>query len=183
MYNLDYLKSLDYRFIVEKDSFENETWYIAYAEELGKKACFGEADTPEEAVRCFYQNKEDFIEMLYNLGKKIPEPEPPIDYSGCNGNISVRTTPQTHAQLLREAKRANTSLNLYINNLLHASLNADSLNIVLQKIAIVEKKLDSHHRYAETKKINYDKGLDLMTTLIDPYADATEYWLNSAISK
>jgi len=42
MYNLEYYKSLEYRVIIEKDSFEEENWYIAYAHELGKKACYGE---------------------------------------------------------------------------------------------------------------------------------------------
>lgn len=182
MYNLDYYKSFEYRVIVEKDSYEEETWYIAYSEELGKKACYGEGDTPEEALKNFYEVKNDFIDMLFDLGKKIPEPDPNIDYEGCNGNISVRTTPQTHAKLLREAKQAGTSLNLYINNLLLLNSQQCINDELFKKVSTLESKLDKHHRYAETKKISYDKGSGSLITEIDPYADATEYWLANNIS-
>jgi predicted RNase H-like HicB family nuclease len=177
MYNFDYYKSLEYRVIVEKDRYEEETWYIAYAEELGKKACYGEGDTPEEALKNFYEVKDDFLSMLFDLEKKIPEPDPNIDYEGCNGNISVRTTPQTHALLLREAKQAGTSLNLFINNLLLLNLQYSMTDELFKKVALLESKLDKHHRYAEMKKISYDKGSGSIVTEIDQYADATEYWL------
>lgn len=179
MYNLDYYKSFEYRVIVEKDSYEKETWYIAYAEEFGKKACYGEGETPEEALRNFYEVKDDFINMLFDLGKKIPEPDPNIDHEGCNGNISLRTTPQTHALLLREARQAGTSLNLFINNLLLMNFQSSMTEELFKKVAMVESKLDKHHRYAETKKISYDKGSGSIVTKIDYYADATEYWLTN----
>jgi len=115
--------------------------------------------------------------MLFDLGKKIPEPDPNIDYEGCNGNISVRTTPQTHAYLLREAKRAGTSLNLFLNNLILLNLNQSLTDEIFKKIALLESKLDKHHRYAEMKKISYEKGADQIITEIDQHADATEYWL------
>ena len=177
MYNLDYLKSLEYRVIVEKDSYESDSWYIAYAEELGKNACYGEGQSPEEAVKNFFIEKEIFIEMLFDLGKKVSEPDQRVDYCGCNGNISVRTTPQTHALLLREAKRANTSLNLYINNLLLTRMQEDIVGTVKEKISILETKLDKHHRYAETKKVSYDRRSKSFIETLDPFADATEYWL------
>ena len=182
MYNLDYYKSLEYRVIVEKDSFEGENWYIAYADELGKKACYGEGNTPQEALENFYEVKDEFINMLFDLGRKIPEPEPNTDYEGCNGNISVRTTPQTHACLLREAKRAGTSLNLFLNNLILMNLNYSLTDEVFKKVALLESKLDKHHRYAEMKKISYDKGADQIITDIDQYADATEYWITNKLA-
>ncbi|MZP64762.1 MAG: toxin-antitoxin system HicB family antitoxin [Bacteroidales bacterium] len=177
MYNLEYYKSLEYRVIIEKDSFEEENWYIAYAHELGKKACYGEGDTPQEALDSFLEVKDEFINMLFDLGKKIPEPDPNIDYEGCNGSISLRTTPQTHAYLLREAKRAGTSLNLFLNNLILLNLNQSLTDEIFKKIALLESKLDKHHRYAEMKIISYEKAADQIITEIDQYADATEYWL------
>jgi predicted RNase H-like HicB family nuclease len=184
MYNLDYYKSLSYRVIVEKDSFEGDTWYVAYSEELGKMACYGQGNTPEEAIKDYFDVKDDFIEMLFNLGEKIPEPDPNIDYGGCNGHIAFRTSPQTHALLLRTAKQQKCSLNLYLNNAVLSGFQNLQFGQIFNKLAVIETKLDKHHRYAETKKVSYDKGIGSVVTTIDPFAEVTQdYWLAKECNK
>lgn len=183
MYNIQYYKRLDYRIILEKDSFETETWFIAYCEELGKMACYGQGETAEKALKDFYKTKNDFIELLFKQGKKIPEPLPAFNYESCNGNISFRTTPQTHALLLKEAGLSGVSLNLFINNNLLIGLRASSLEHINKKLKTLEDKLDKHHRYAETKKISYEKSRGSIAITFDPFADATEYWVENVSNK
>lgn len=176
MYNLDYYKNLEYRIIVEKDSYESQSWYIAYSVELGKKACFGQGDKQEEAISSYLDEKDDFIEMLYDLGHKIPEPELAVEAEGCNGKISFRTTPQMHFLLLRESKRANSSLNLFINNIVAIGLQGYNIDNIFKKMDTLESKLDEHHSYAKTKRISYNKGSGVATFEEDPFAEATDSW-------
>lgn len=61
---LKYDKNPMYKTIVEREEMEGKVWYIAYANELGKYACYGFGDTPEEAIKSFLKEKKAFTDYL-----------------------------------------------------------------------------------------------------------------------
>ncbi len=117
------LKKLDYNIQIEKENYEDEKWYIAYAKELGKYSCYGKGDTPEEAVHNFLKEKDQFIEDLYQQGLPVPLPENSIDTESFSGVFNVRTSPLIHAKLVYQAKQQGISLNLYLNQILSAHVS------------------------------------------------------------
>lgn len=130
MKNLDYYKNLEYKIIIEKQSFENEMYYMCFSEELGKYSCFGQGDTIEEAIKSYQVEKNIFIESLYEEDLKIPLPESsPSDL--LSGVFNVRTDPTTHTQLAYQARKHNLSLNQYVNRLLYKNSILDSFVDVL----------------------------------------------------
>jgi predicted RNase H-like HicB family nuclease len=72
--DIEYYKNLEYSVIVEKQEQDGEIWYIAYSTELGKFACYGRGETQVDALNNFNEEKETFIEFLFNEGNEIPEP-------------------------------------------------------------------------------------------------------------
>ncbi len=73
---LSYYQNLHYPIIIEKD----DDRFIAYCNELGKYACYGLGKSRELALQSFIVEKEEYIELLYNLGKSIPDiKEPNLD--------------------------------------------------------------------------------------------------------
>jgi len=124
--NLDYYKSLDYTTIVKKESLDGESWYVAYCNEFGLNACHGIGSTSQEALESFQEEKDIFIEQLFERGETIPEPIT-IDES-FSGTFTVRTSPQVHARLMQAARANNVSLNAYINQALTSYLGGDSAN-------------------------------------------------------
>jgi predicted RNase H-like HicB family nuclease len=73
--DLAYYKNLEYNIIIEKEMDEDDQWFIAYANELGKYSCYGRGDTREEAIGSFLEEKDVFLEYLFNEGLEIPEPK------------------------------------------------------------------------------------------------------------
>jgi len=64
--DLKYYKALDYNIIIEKEVEDGESWFIAYANELGKFACYGRGETQTEALNSFIEEKNAFIEFLFS---------------------------------------------------------------------------------------------------------------------
>ena len=114
--NLQYYKSIEYNIIVKREVVDNEKWYVAYCNEFGVNACHGIGDTREEAIESFLEEKEIFIELLYQRGEIIPEAI--TEDTSYSGVFSVRTSPWIHSMLVEQAKVNNVSLNAYINQLL-----------------------------------------------------------------
>lgn len=125
MKNLEYYKNLEYKIIIEKQTFENETYYICFSEELGKYSCFGQGDSIEEAIKSYQIEKDIFIEELYHENLQIPLPEQSTNVL-LSGIFNVRTDPATHTQLAHQAKKYNLSLNQYVNKLLYKNSVLDS---------------------------------------------------------
>ena len=142
--DLNYYKNLPYKIILEREELDEETWFIAYAQELGKYACYGQGDTPEEALKSFKEEKEAFIEYLYIEKKNIPEPDNTLEKF--SGTFTVRTSPVIHANLVSQAQKMNISLNLYLNQILSAAVERkDFENQVFNKISELSAKFDAHH--------------------------------------
>lgn len=154
--DLQYYKELEYNVIIEKQKVEAESWYIAYSNELGKFACYGQGDSQIEALNNFLEEKNFFIEYLFNEGKPIPEPsnEEPTKFSGI---FNVRTSSIIHGNLVKQSKELDISLNLYINQILSASIEKkEGENPVMNKLSELCSKLDAHH-FEVTKQLSYQR--------------------------
>ncbi len=119
--DLAYYQNLDYKVIIESVNDEFGKEYIAYCNELGKYSCYGTGKTQAEAVTKFLRDKDEFIEYLYDENKPIPEPIIQTEEPLPNGVITLRTTPVMHAQLIRQAKDSNISLNQYLNQIISST--------------------------------------------------------------
>ena len=73
--SLGYYKNLSYKIILETITDESGTDYMAYTHELGKYSCYGVGKTEKEAIANFKNEKDDFLEYLYDTKKPIPELE------------------------------------------------------------------------------------------------------------
>ena len=149
---LEYYLCQNYRTIVQKESLEDESWYIAYCTEFGKYACYGQGDTPEEAISSFNVEKEVFVELLYDNGKPIPLPIKEEEVNNCSGIFNVRTTPEIHSLLLFQAEKFGISLNKYVNTIIsHNTGLANSSIFVNERLEAIERKLDTHHLFVCNK--------------------------------
>ena len=115
--NPDYYKKLDYNVIIKHEKDGDDEWYVAYCEEFGLYACHGRGETPAEAFDGFQKEKDAFITYLHQEGKFIPEPAADTEY-GSSGVFTVRTSPWLHAQLAKQAKKFDMSLNSYVNQII-----------------------------------------------------------------
>ncbi len=176
--DLNYYKNLDYEIIIEKQSEDGESWYMAYARELGKYSCYGIGDTPQQALNDFLTEKDQFITYLYNSGQKIPEPQKNTakQYSGI---FNVRTSPDIHAKLVEQAKSQNISLNLYLNQIISAAVEKGQISEqILNKLQEIEHFLHKHHQEVtfqlqyKTRKLP-DKQIWNKKYSNDPYAITT----------
>lgn len=109
-------KSIRYNVIIEAKKDDEDIFYVAYCKELSVDACRGIGDTEEEALISFKEEKEYYIDYLYNNNLHIPEAEIPKE--SYSGTFSVRTSPQLHAILVRQAEEQSVSLNLLVNQYL-----------------------------------------------------------------
>jgi len=127
--DLAYYQNLDYKVIIESVNDEFGKEYIAYCNELGKYSCYGTGKTLTEAVEKFLQDKNEFIEYLFDEQKPIPEPIIQTEEPLPNGVITLRTMPVMHAQLICQAKESTVSLNQYLNQIIgNASAVAEMKN-------------------------------------------------------
>ena len=173
--DLKYYKDLTYNIIVEKQEMDGESWFIAFANELGKFACYGRGETQIEALNSFMEEKDSFIEYLYNEGKEIPEPRcnEPEKFSGF---FNVRTSPIIHANLVHQAKELDISLNLYINQILAAAIESNRFeNVIMNKLGEICGKIDFHHfevtRQLKFQNENSKKGLTWTAEYSNPYLE------------
>lgn len=113
--NLNYYLKLPYSIIIDNNNNDGIIEYFAYCNELGKFSCYGIGNTTEEALKNFYEEKDIYINYLFESGLPIPEPISTNKYSGI---FNVRTSPIIHANLVNQAKENGISLNLYVNQIL-----------------------------------------------------------------
>lgn len=157
---LSYYKSLDYNIIIKLEVEENEKWYVAYCEEFGVSACHGIGKTQQEALESFNNEKDAFINFLYETKLTIPEPQVKTEITA-SGTFTIRTSPWIHSLLIKQSVEFDVSLNAYVNQLLAYGLGNNNI------ARIVEKKLDrlsckfAHHSGKILSSINsldYKKG-------------------------
>ncbi len=167
--DLKYYLELDYKINIERIEQEEEFSYIAYSSDLGKYACYGKGNTQIEAIQAFLDEKNNFLEYLFNAGESIPEPKME-ESERFSGFFNVRTSPIIHANLVVQAKELGISLNLYLNQILSGATEKKiSNNIILDKIGELCGKLDAQH-YEVTRQLRYQHD-----TIISQYKWLAEY--------
>jgi len=157
--NLNYYKDLRYKVIVQPEYYDEEKWYIAYCNELGKYSCRGEGETYEEAVSNFKKEKDNFIEYLFKNNKIIPEPEI-YESKEYSGNINIRMNPDLHAMLAENAKLKGISLNQYIIFLLTKNITLDAVSREFgSKFNVFLQDFNSIANEYMRNRIQYNKSL------------------------
>ena len=66
--------------------------------------------TIEEAVQCFHESVDDYLEFCQETGE---EPDKPF-----SGKLPYRTTPDTHRQIYLAATKAGKSINTWMDEIL-----------------------------------------------------------------
>jgi predicted HicB family RNase H-like nuclease len=167
--DLKYYLDLQYNIILENIEDEGQSSYIAYTNELGKYACYGQGESYIEAMQNFLKEKNDFIEFLFKTGETIPEPKKE-ENERFSGFFNVRTSPIIHANLVTQAKELGISLNLYLNQILAGATEKKlSDNLILDKIGELCGKIDAHH-YDLTRQLRYQHD-----TITSYYKGLAEY--------
>lgn len=150
--DLQYYKSLEYNIIIQREELDGDVWYIAYCNELGLNACHGIGDDKVSALQSFLEEKDAFIEMLYEKGEAIPEvSKEEVDYKG---TFSVRTSSWIHSTLVQQAKINGVSLNSYINQILAFGVGGQFVSARCeQKINELDTRITEQNE-AILKKLN-----------------------------
>jgi predicted HicB family RNase H-like nuclease len=173
--DLKYYKDLVYNIVVEKQEMEGDSWFIAYANELGKFACYGRGETQIVALNSFMEEKDAFIEYLFSEGKDIQEPKID-DSSNFSGFFNVRTSSIIHANLVHQSKELGISLNLYINQILATAIEGNRIeNTIMNKLGEICGKIDFHH-FEVTKQLRFQqesikKGIVWAAEYSSPYLE------------
>ena len=103
----------DYRVEVSKLTMEDGGGYMAYMPELN---CFGDGETPEDAIADVYAVAEDLIAIAIEDGKDVPAPQYYKDLDEFSGKLSIRLPKTLHKQLSLRAKTEECSINQLIAN-------------------------------------------------------------------
>lgn len=150
--DLQYYKSLEYNIIIQREELDGDVWYVAYCNELGLNACHGIGDNKVSALNSFLEEKDAFIEMLYEKGEAIPEvSKEEFDYKGI---FSVRTSSWIHSMLVQQAKINGVSLNSYINQILAFGIGGGAVYAKCeQKINELDTRMTEQNE-AILKKLN-----------------------------
>ena len=142
--DLKYYQSLEYNVIIKKEELDGEKWYVAYCNELGVNACHGIGATQEEALKSFIEEKNAFIEFLFENGDTILEV---IQTEQNLRTFSVRTSPWIHASLVDASKKYGLSLNAYVNQLLSFGIGRELESIRCESmIHELGSRLENQHK-------------------------------------
>lgn len=143
--DLKYYQSLEYNVIIKKEELDGEKWYVAYCNELGVNACHGIGATQEEALKSFIEEKNAFIEFLFENGDTIPEVIQ--TEQNLSGTFSIRTSPWIHASLVDASKKYGLSLNAYVNQLLSFGIGRELESIRCESmIHELGSRLENQHK-------------------------------------
>jgi len=83
------------------------------AEVLEFPGCFGQGDTPDEAIRDLEASMEAWIEATLAAGGAVPEP---LETRNFSGHISLRLPKSYHQQIALLAEVDGVSINQWIVN-------------------------------------------------------------------
>lgn len=113
--SLDYYESLNYR-LNFYFSEEDKVWVVEYPELPG---CIAHGETKEEALANADTAKRDWLRVLSETDRPIPEPRAQLEYSG---RLLLRMPKSVHERLAKEAERENVSLNKLIVQIISEEL-------------------------------------------------------------
>ncbi len=113
--DLEYYLSLHYKIEIEPITPQEGGGFTARIPQFGSMGIVGDGETTQEALENLEESKRIVFETLLNKGESIPEPENIDSYSG---RVLVRMPRELHAQLTKDSRSNQTSLNQYIVYLL-----------------------------------------------------------------
>jgi Uncharacterized conserved protein len=119
----------DYEVRIYTIETTNGIEYIAEFPDL--KGCAGSGETPEEALREAYENKEIYIETLKELGRKLPSPS--VKKDNFSGKLSLRMSSKLHQKINDIADEDGISTNQYIVETLAESVGSNMKVINMSK--------------------------------------------------
>ena len=108
--DLDYYMGLNYEVKIKRDV--NGEFFATIEDMPG---CMATAPTREGGLAAIEEAKLGWLKAALRSGVIINEPERESRYSG---KILVRTHPDLHRALVKDAEEAGVSLNLYLNILI-----------------------------------------------------------------
>ncbi len=113
--NLEYYLNLPYSYAVNWSDTDN--CYLGSIIELEKNMTCG--DTPEETIKNLKEALTAYIETSLENGFEIAEP---IKLSDYKGNITYRTSSETHYKVAKNAKAKGISINAFIDEAVNDKL-------------------------------------------------------------
>lgn len=174
--DLQYYKSLEYSVIIKKEELDSEVWYIAYCNELGLNACHGIGEDKVSALNSFIEEKDAFIEMLYEKGEPIPDVV--HEEQNLSGTFSVRTSSWVHSSLVQQAKLNGISLNSYVNQLLACGIGQREVSLKCErKIDEIDAKITAQNDIIlkNLNSINYKTNSLFCSATQLRFSDSTQY--------
>ena len=102
-----------YSVFLRRTEEDGEPVYEANFREFGSSlSAYGE--TPAKALNQLYKDGKDFIEILMEDGKEVPEPYTEQPWEDFSGKITVRMPRWLHYKLWQLAEEDGISLNSYV---------------------------------------------------------------------
>lgn len=113
-----------YKVRLFKLSEEQGGGWGAEVEEL--KGCLADGETPEEAIESLKEVVDEWVEILKQDGKPLPQPVSLLKDEDFSGKFTVRVPKSIHRLISERAKQEGVSLNQYINSVLIYNLGANN---------------------------------------------------------
>jgi antitoxin HicB len=118
---IDYYINLKYPVIITPSE---DGGYVAEIDDL--PGCFSQGETLEEAYQNIEEARRLWIDVAYEDGQDIPQPNDKQEHSG---NFIVRGPKSLHRTLDRLAKREGVSLNQYLVATLSRSVGSEEVRL------------------------------------------------------
>lgn len=134
MKNIEDYKKLEYKVILEYKSQDHV--YVARFPEL--PGCIAHGDTPQIALNCALQAKDDWLETALESGWSIPEPSETPETSG---RITVRIPKYMHKQLIDRTEEEGVSLNQLILSFIGQGLEKKTQEHAWKEMSIKQDEI------------------------------------------
>jgi antitoxin HicB len=138
MKSLEEYKKLNYKAVVQYDQKE-DSYFVEFPELPG---CMADAATAADAIEKALKAKDEWLEIAFEAGYKIPEPAVKLETTG---RQTVRMPKSLHARVLERAEEEGVSQNQLILSFIAEGLtktsNQEVITRELQEIQGLRKEL------------------------------------------
>lgn len=127
---------MKYAFDLYKTRVDGHEFWVVESKDL--KGCIAQGDSPEEALKEYEINENEWIEAAMEFGIPIPEPSvKKMEVAEYSGKFTVRVSPFTHKEAAMNARELGISLNQYVND---AIVDYNARERCTAKEFVVEKR-------------------------------------------
>jgi len=153
---LEYYLDLVYDIIIRTYKEDGDILYKAFTNELNQNEFYGVGDSIDKAIESFHAIKEEWFEYYIENNLPIAEPEK-RDEILPSGKFIIRTSPKTHAELIKLAGNNNQSLNYFINSIFEQFCTAQNfLSIATDKLKqVMDYYINKRNQQYDNKNILY----------------------------